>query len=55
MLTLMDPKYFTPAGEIPFPYRMAFILTVLSVFVEPTFYQRIFQPKTSARSETLSS
>ncbi len=45
MLAHMDAKYFTPAGEIPFAYRMALIMTVLSVFVEPAFYQRIFAAK----------
>jgi SSS family solute:Na+ symporter len=45
MLANMDAKYFAPAGEIPFTYRMALILTVLSVFVEPAFYQRIFAAK----------
>jgi len=45
MLAHMDAKYFAPAGEIPFAYRMALILTVLSVFVEPAFYQRIFAAK----------
>ncbi len=45
MLAHMDAKYFVPAGEIPFAYRMALIMTVLSVFVEPAFYQRIFAAK----------
>lgn len=38
MLANMDGKYFTATGEIPTFYRMALILTVLSVFVEPAFY-----------------
>ena len=45
MLANMDAKYFTATGEIPAFYRMALILTVLSVFVEPAFYQRIFAAK----------
>ena len=45
MLANMDGKYFTATGEIPTFYRMALILTVLSVFVEPAFYQRIFAAK----------
>ncbi len=55
MLAHMDSKYFAPTGDIPFLYRMALIMTVLSVFVEPAFYQRIFaaQDATSVRRALL--
>ena len=47
ILAHMDAKYFTPMGDVPAAYLFALVFTAFSVFVEPSFYQRIF----SARDE----
>jgi SSS family solute:Na+ symporter len=45
ILSHMDAKYFAPMGDVSAGYLLALAFTAFSVFVEPSFYQRIFAAK----------
>lgn len=41
----LEPRYLAPMGELPAAFLLALVFSALSVFVEPSFYQRIFSAR----------